>query len=91
VPAATLFCTKEADGERVTVVANREMYALNGTATSAELRPPFDLIWRDDPKAPGLKIDIGPMIERGLALLRGLMPPERSPRSDGASRWPRPT
>ncbi|OBK74825.1 hypothetical protein A5651_07935 [Mycobacterium sp. 1274761.0] len=71
VDSATLFCTKGADGERVTVVANREMYALNGTAKSAKLWPPFDPIWADDPKAPGLKINVGPMIERGLALCKG--------------------
>ena len=68
VDSATLFCTKGADGERVTVVANREMYALNGTAKSSKLYPPFDAIWRDDPNGAGLKINIGPMIDRGLAL-----------------------
>ena len=71
VDAATLMCTKSASGERVTVVADREMYALNGTAKSANLWPPFDPIWRDDPNAPGLKINIDPMIARGLALCDG--------------------
>jgi hypothetical protein len=68
VDSATLMCTKGAGGERVTVVANREMYALNGTAKSANLWPPFDPIWLDDPQVPGLKVNIGPMIERGRAL-----------------------
>lgn len=71
VDTATLFCTKAAGGERVTVVADREMYALNGTAKSANLWPPFDPIWLDNPNAPGLKVDIGPMIQRGLALCGG--------------------
>lgn len=68
VDTATLFCTKAAGGERVTVVADREMYALNGTAESAKLWPPFDPIWLDNPNIPGLKVDIGPMINRGIAL-----------------------
>ncbi|WP_083421673.1 DUF2511 domain-containing protein [Mycobacterium ulcerans] len=73
VDSATLFCTKPAgpQSERVTVVANHEMYALNGTAQDANLWPAFDPIWRDDPIAPGMKINIGPMIERGLALCEG--------------------
>lgn len=71
VDSATLLCTKAAMGERITVVANGEMYALNGTAKSAKLWPPFDPIWRDDPDTPGLKIDIGPMIDRGRALCTG--------------------
>lgn len=71
VDTATLLCTKGADGERVTVVADREMYALNGTAKSAKLWPPFDPIWLDNPNTPGLKVDIGPMIQRGLALCGG--------------------
>jgi hypothetical protein len=71
VDVATLLCTKGVGGERVLVVADREMYAVNGTAKSSKLYPPFDVIWLDDPKAPGLKINIGPMIERGRALCEG--------------------
>jgi hypothetical protein len=44
---------------------------VNGTTKSSKLYPPFDVIWLDDPKAPGLKINIGPMIERGRALCEG--------------------
>lgn len=68
VDSVTLFCTKGADSERVTVVADREMYALNGTAKATKLYPPFDTIWRDDRNVAGLKINIGPMLDRGLAL-----------------------
>jgi len=72
VDSATLLCTKGAGGyERVVVVANGEMYALNGTAKDVGLWPPFEPIWRDDPKAPGLKVNIGPVIDRGLALCGG--------------------
>jgi hypothetical protein len=68
--SATLMCTKAGDLERVTVTANREMYALNGTAKSQTALPDFDVIWRDDPNT-GLKVDIGPMLERGRALCEG--------------------
>lgn len=71
VDTATLFCTKAASGERVTVVAGGEMYALNGTAKSAKLWPPFDPIWLDNPNIAGVKVNIGPMIDRGLALCTG--------------------
>ncbi|WP_235683318.1 DUF2511 domain-containing protein [Mycolicibacterium fluoranthenivorans] len=70
VDSATLFCTSGAGGDRLTVVANREMYALNGTAKSSGLYPPFDAIWADDSNADGLKVNIGPMIDHGLALCR---------------------
>ncbi len=71
VDTATLLCTKGAGGERVTVVADGEMYALNGTAKSAKLWPPFDAIWLDNPNIPGLKVNIDPMINCGLALCGG--------------------
>jgi hypothetical protein len=70
VDYATLLCNKGADGERVLVVADREMYALNGTAKSTKLYPPFDSIWADDPNVAGLKVNIGPMLARGLALCK---------------------
>lgn len=70
VDYATLMCSGGASGERLTVTANREMYALNGTAKSQTDLPDFDAIWRDHPNAPGLKVDIGPMIDRGLVLCR---------------------
>lgn len=68
VDSATLLCQGGAAGKRVTVVAGGEMYALNGTAKDANLWPPFDVIWLDDPKFPGSKIYIGQMIDYGLAL-----------------------
>jgi hypothetical protein len=47
------------------------MYALNGTAKSANFWPDFDVIWRDDSNTPGMKVNIGPMLDRGLALCEG--------------------
>lgn len=71
VDTATLMCSEGADGQRVTVVADQEMYALNGAAKSQTDLPDFAAIWADDPGTPGLKIDIGPMLNRGLALCGG--------------------
>jgi hypothetical protein len=70
IDRAVLNCVVGAEeyGKRVVVIADREMYALNGTAKSADLWPDFDIIWRDHPSIPGLKVDIGPMIDRGLSL-----------------------
>lgn len=55
------------DGDKVWLAHNGETYALNGLSqqiTKHELWP----IWRDDPDSPGRKINIGPMIEKGLSL-----------------------
>jgi len=68
VDHAILNCSTGANGDQVTVDANREMYALNGAAKSAHQFPAFDPIWSDDPKTPGLKVSIVPMVLRGLAL-----------------------
>jgi hypothetical protein len=68
VDYATLMCQSGIYGNRVTVTADREMYAFNGTAKSADLWPDFDVIWADDPAIPGLKVNIDPMLQRGLAL-----------------------
>lgn len=43
-------------------------YALNGTAKSHSDAANIDPIWTPDPDAQGLKIGIGPLIERALKL-----------------------
>lgn len=48
--------------------ATGETFAVNGLALSAASYPPIDPIWRDDPSNPGLKINLSPIIDRGLAL-----------------------
>lgn len=50
------------------------MYPLNGTANVKAARlalEPLAPIWRDDPAAPGAKLSVAPLIERGLALCQG--------------------
>lgn len=61
-------------GDRVVLIADR-VYAVNGAAKAERHffldRPryvPIDEIWRDDPKMPGLKVSLGPLIAMGLAL-----------------------
>jgi hypothetical protein len=43
-------------------------YAVNGTAQTLSVAPDIDPIWKDDPDVPGAKINIGELIDRGLAL-----------------------
>lgn len=43
-------------------------YAVNGTAKDHTDYPSAEAIWADDPKVDGLKINIGPVIDSGLAL-----------------------
>jgi len=44
-------------------------YVVNGTATAHyKYLPEIDEIWAPDPKVPGSKINISPVIERGLEL-----------------------
>lgn len=48
--------------------ATGQTYAVNGTAMGMSDLPDIDAIWADDPETPGLKINIGPIIDRGLKL-----------------------
>jgi Protein of unknown function (DUF2511) len=51
----------------VTFEANGTRYAVNGIAAGQDL-PKINPIWRDDPDLAGLKVNIGPIIDRGLKL-----------------------
>lgn len=52
---------------RVTVEANGTAYGINGMAIGAGY-PEVNPIWRDNPEIDGTKINIGPLIQAGLAL-----------------------
>ena len=55
----------------VTFASGGNIYALNGRARGqAEGRgwKEIDLIWKDNPEMAGTKINIGPLIDLGLAL-----------------------
>lgn len=60
-------------GQAVTVMdANSgRMYPLNGTARHKASQlglEPLEPVWRDNPDLPGTKVDVGPVIEKGLSL-----------------------
>lgn len=49
------------------------MYPLNGIArskASALALEPLDKVWRADPNNSGAKVDLGPLIEKGLQLCK---------------------
>lgn len=71
VSEATLMCARQGvDGgeQSVTLAANRRMYAVNGAAQSTGQYEDVDVIWADDATYPGLKVDIGPLLAKGLSL-----------------------
>ncbi len=65
VPAGELRCE---DGSSVTFTHDGTTYAVNGTARGTGRWPDIDPIWAPDPGVEGLKVNIGPLIDRGLAL-----------------------
>lgn len=69
VAEGTLRCEGSDGVGAVTFEADGTVYGLNGTAKSRGF-PEFDPIWLDDPQVEGLKTNVGPIIERGLALCR---------------------
>ncbi|MCB9441125.1 MAG: DUF2511 domain-containing protein [Mycolicibacterium sp.] len=70
VPDATLMCAGWGTGgqKSVTLAADGKMYAVNGTAKSTKQFEDLDAIWADDSTAPGLKVNIGPLLTKGLSL-----------------------
>lgn len=69
VPTVTLACrspTGRGSGMVTVTTPDGREYAVNGTARRSY--PEVDAIWRTDPEIPGARINIGPVIERGLML-----------------------
>ena len=60
----------ECEGFAVIFHANGKAYGVNGAATGQKKYSDIKEIWADDPKYPdmNIKIDIGPIIEKGLKL-----------------------
>jgi hypothetical protein len=50
--------------------AHAGVYGLNGLARQHLHLPGINAIWRKDPQIPGARVNIGPIIERGLKLCR---------------------
>ena len=66
IPEGRVECRNKAE---VVFVAGSKVYSINGTADAfASQRGYQDVkpIWKDHPTIPGLKINIGPIIEIGL-------------------------
>lgn len=53
--------------KEVLFMANGVTYAVNGYAKGSKKYPDVRKVWADDPSMPGLKKNIGPIIERALA------------------------
>lgn len=53
--------------DRVTFTSGGVIYALNGSAKSAGAFEDVAPIWKDS-NFPGVKVNIGPMIDKGLTL-----------------------
>lgn len=71
VDAGTLECeTLAGDAQSVTFVVGDKTYAVNGIAKGTGQYLPLEEIWADDPSIPGTKVNIGPIIDHGLALCR---------------------
>ena len=73
VDYGVLLCENDAAGDIALQIVtfqdpSGKMYAFNGTAKTHTDLPAIDPIWADDPDVDGLKIDMGPLNERGLAL-----------------------
>lgn len=70
--AGVLNCELIYEYEIVTFTSKGKTYAVNGLARGnrAKKRGWLDVakIWKSDPQAPELKINIGPLIDRGRSL-----------------------
>jgi hypothetical protein len=68
VPEGVLMCTNTGSiPKQVTFIANYVMYGVNGTARLGGFADPTAIV-RDNPAIPGTKVDVRPVIRRGLAL-----------------------
>lgn len=65
VDAIRLRCV---NGREVVFDAGGTTYALNGTAKGTKQYADLAPIWRDDPKIPGLKVSLLPLVMAGLDL-----------------------
>lgn len=64
VASGTVACSNN----EVTFTARGIRYAVNGTAMMRHRGADIRRIWRRDPVIPGARVDISPIIDRGLAL-----------------------
>jgi hypothetical protein len=68
IPEATLRCVP---ASAVILVTSKGTYAVNGLAKGQAAKngwKEIEEIWREHPTTPGLRVDIGPLIDLGLDL-----------------------
>jgi hypothetical protein len=63
-----LGCTQPPFPGAVTFNVDGTLYAINGTAEDAHMGRNVNPIWKKVPHSGGLRVDIGGMIDKGLAL-----------------------
>lgn len=69
VDSGVLACDGKDGFGSVTFTVDGTTYGVNGIAMGQGL-PAMDPIWADDPATPGLKMNMGPIIDAGLALCK---------------------
>jgi hypothetical protein len=67
VPEGVLMCITKGFIPQVTFNVNDVMYAVNGAARLGGFADPTAIV-RDSAVIPGTKVDVGPVLRRGLAL-----------------------
>ncbi len=73
VAGGTLNCIPIGNLGIVTFTSNGKTYAVNGTAMSRARQNGWreiDEIWKDNPSIPGTKINISPVLDKGLSLCK---------------------
>ena len=68
VSEGVLHCEGSGGVGAVTFEADGTTYAVNGFAKELEAGADIEEIWANNPAIPGTKKNIGPIIDRGLAL-----------------------
>lgn len=69
VESGTLKCEGSGGVGRVTIEVDGKTYAVNGSAKGDKANADITPIWAAD-STPGLKKDIGPLIQKGLSLCK---------------------
>ena len=73
VAGGTINCTPIGNLGIVTFTSNEKTYAVNGTARSRAKQNGWreiDEIWKANPSIPGIKINISPVLDKGLSLCK---------------------
>lgn len=68
VDEGVLACAGTAGAGAVTFSSGGTVYAINGTAKQRNAGTDIAPIWADNPDVAGLKKNLSPLLERGLAL-----------------------